>query len=467
MSTSVVVYFVVGILGIFMAFLIVHMARLSSQAKSVDELQRKKSTKIFSSSHADQPIDRIVFDEVSRYVKSEERSREISQRVSQVFDKELSKRTEEMSSKHEAIVKEKTHSEEVAWKKYKKVLNDKKTTEGVIRSLAEGLVVVDAEGKVIVMNPAAEKLLGVSKKEKIGRPITENLKASHLASFTHGGEENREIEIYSEEDETKKILRASSAVIENENGQTVGMVSVLSDITKQKELDQLKAEFVSKVSHELRTPLIAIQKSVSLLFSESAGKISETQKQFLSMAERNLKRLTLLINDLLDLSKLEAGKMQIKREYRQMSAVIRDTVETLIHWANTKSIKLEQEVEAKLPDVNIDDNRIIQVLTNLAGNAIKFTPNEGRVTISVRARHEKGEMEICVEDTGVGIEPDDLSKVFNKFHQVGERVSTDIAGTGLGLSVAKEIVELHGGRIWAESDKGAGARFIFTIPLTT
>jgi len=123
----------------------------------------------------------------------------------------------------------------MAWKKYNKVLGDKKTTEGVIRSLAEGLVVVDSQGKVIVMNPAAEKLLGVSRKEKIGKSVTENLQKGALATFAKGEPgKDREIEVISEDDETKKILRSSTAVIENENGQTVGMVSVLSDITKQR-----------------------------------------------------------------------------------------------------------------------------------------------------------------------------------------------------------------------------------------
>jgi PAS domain S-box-containing protein len=327
-------------------------------------------------------------------------------------------------------------------------------------------VVVDAEGKVVMMNPAAEKLLGTSKKEKLGKGVVENLKEEQLVSLVHDspGGDDKEIELVSQQNDTKKVLRASSAVIENEYGQTVGMVSVLSDITKQKQLDAMKSGFVASVSHELRTPLVAIDKSIGMILQGEAGQVTETQQQFLSIAERNIKRLSLLINDLLDFSKLEAGRMQLTRQGVSIADVIQEAVDGIRSWATTRGVSLEIKVQEGLPQADIDASRVVQVLTNLLGNAIKFTPKEGQINVEAKGAGSN-QIEISVEDSGIGISKEDLPKIFDKFFQAGERVSTDVNGTGLGLSIAKEIVELHAGRIWVESVKGEGTKFSFTLPV--
>jgi two-component system, NtrC family, sensor histidine kinase KinB len=244
------------------------------------------------------------------------------------------------------------------------------------------------------------------------------------------------------------------------------MVSVLSDITKQKELDQLKSSFVASVSHELRTPLVAIEKSITLILSNAAGPISKDQEQFLSIAERNLKRLSLLINDLLDLSKLEAGKMELLRELCSIENIIDEAIKSFDAWASAKSIRMEKNIHGPISDLYADSNKINQVLNNLIGNAIKFTPNNGSIIIEVSFDDENKEIKVVVQDTGSGIAQGDLKKVFDKFYQAA-KAHSEIIGTGIGLSIAKEIVELHGGRIWAESEQGRGAKFIFTLPLNT
>ncbi len=471
MSSIAILYIVTAIVSITIALLLVHSAKLSGKAKIKADNERRKRY-LETSMLIDESLMRTLSKEISEVVDSRKHGEEISKRVSEVFTKELGRRvelnTQELSKKYETIIKEEKQSEEIAWRKYSKVLTDKKETEAVIRSIAEGLVVVDAHGKVIMMNPAAERLLGISKKEKIGKSILDNPKEEQLISFIKSSphKEDREIELVSRDDETKKVLRASSAVIEDENGKTIGMVSVLSDITKQKELEQLKTNFVTSVSHELRTPLVAMEKSITMILSGMSGPLSQTQKQFLSIAEHNLKRLSLQINDLLDLSKLEAGKMELKCQPSSVEEIIYESMEGFKTWAETKSISLEKEIPQTLPQINIDPNRIIQVLNNLIGNAIKFTPNDGKIVIQARLLREDQGIEVSVADTGIGIAKGDLPKVFDKFYQVGERVSTDISGTGIGLSIAKEIVNLHGGKIWVESEKGAGAKFIFTLPLT-
>jgi PAS domain S-box-containing protein len=467
LSSVAIVYILTAIVSIVIGIALVNFTRLSAQAK----ISADRKTTFDDDTEGGESLKKSISDEISEFIDSMQECQRLTTRLVDVVTREVeervSKNIEVVTQKYEKIIEEKTRNEEVALKKYNKTLGEKRETDAVIRSIAEGLVVVDGQGKVIMMNPAAEKLLGASAKDKIGRPVAEGIKDEQLISLVRESKDkqNKEVELVSQQDETKKVLRASTAVIENETGQTVGMVSVLSDITKQKELDQMKTNFVSHVSHELRTPLVAMEKSISLILSKSTGEITETQEQFLSIADRNLKRLGLLINDLLDLSKLEAGKMEMKLEPTAIGQVIEETIQTLNTWAGTKSVALKKEVEPGMPDAQIDANRIIQVLTNLIGNAIKFTPANGYVTVRAARSSGQKEVRVSVEDTGIGMSPADLPKVFDKFYQIGERAPTDISGTGIGLTIAKEIVERHGGRIWAESEKGAGAKFIFTLPL--
>ncbi|HTZ11675.1 MAG TPA: ATP-binding protein [Candidatus Margulisiibacteriota bacterium] len=466
-----VVYIVTVVISVIVALILVQVSKLSAQAAAENERRRMLQELSPSGDLKAMPLSQGFYKDIGEAVGSLRMSQEINAKLSSVVGTEVNKRvhlyTQELNKKYESVLKEKTHNEEVAWKKYNKVVEDKKNTEAVIRSVAEGLVVVDAQGKVVMMNPAAEKLLGVSKKDKIGKSIYSDLKEEQLITFAKDSpdKQGKEIELISPHDETKKTLRASTAVLENENGQTVGMVSVLSDITKQKALDQMKTNFVASVSHELRTPLVAIDKSLSLILDGAAGAVSETQEKFLTIAERNLKRLNILVNDLLDLSKLEAGKVELKVKASSVPELINDSVETLNTWAQTKSVTINTKTDEGLPQLNVDPDRINQVLNNLIGNAIKFTPQGGNIAVEAKLSSDGNAVEISVEDNGIGISPEDLPKVFDKFYQSGERVSTDINGTGIGLAIAKEIVTLHGGKIWAESEKDKGAKFTFTLPV--
>lgn len=473
MSDIATVFMVTIIVSIVIAVLLLYLGSSSARLhlkSGKKEINNKYPAGDDKRTDVQAYLQETINEQIAHVVDSAEHRQRITKAVSEVFNKELerkvSQNNQEISKKYEAVIHEKTKNEEIAWKKYQKVSSAKKETEAVIRSIAEGLVVVDSQGKVIMMNPAAEKLLGVSQKEKTGKPLTEDIKDEQLISLikSQGGAEDKEIELASSQAETKKVLRASSAVIENEDGQTVGMVSVLSDITKQKELDGLKSSFVANVSHELRTPLVAMEKSISLILNKDAGPLTETQEQFLSVAQRNLKRLSNLINDLLNLSKLEAGKVEIRREFASIEQIISESIEALNAWVKAKSIAIAKKIQGGLPQVNVDPERIIQVLNNLIGNAIKFTPRNGTITIEAVLGQEGKWLEVSVKDTGMGIAKEDLAKIFDKFYQVGERVATDISGTGIGLSIAKEIVELHGGKIWVESEKGQGAKFSFTLP---
>ncbi|MDD5730453.1 MAG: ATP-binding protein [Candidatus Omnitrophica bacterium] len=359
---------------------------------------------------------------------------------------------------------------EKARQENKTISDEKDRINNIVRHMGDGLVVVDPQGKILIMNQQAESLLGVEKKD-VGRPIKELIKDEHLLTLVKNisqdkdGVMEKDIELFSQNESTKRVVRASSAIVEDQNGKTVGMVTTLNDITKQRELDHLKSNFVANVSHELRTPLVAIDKSLSLILEKAAGEVSGAQEQFLSIAQRNLKRLSLLINDLLDISKLEAGKMRLEFRPSSMEKVIGDSLEGLNVWARTKSINIQKQVQENLPELEMDPNRIIQVLNNLIGNAIKFTPENGSITIRAQAGEKKDTVEVSIQDTGIGIDKQNLEKIFDKFYQIGERTSSDIGGTGIGLSIAKEIIELHGGKIWVASAKDQGTKFSFGLPL--
>ncbi|MCK5451513.1 MAG: PAS domain-containing protein [Candidatus Omnitrophica bacterium] len=410
--------------------------------------------------------------EISEIINSVKNKEELIKKMRETFDREFQRNSEsierEFSHKFEQVLDEKKNTEHILTKKYKKVLQDKKQTEAIMHSVAEGMVVVDKKGKVLLMNPAAEKILDTEREEKINKSIFSDLKSGQLVSMTkekRKGAAPKTIEFKSDSDETEKIIRSSSAVIQNENGQTVGMVSILTDITKQRDLDRMKTNFINTVTHEFRTPIVAMQKSILVMISGATGKINAPQKKFLDIAKRNLERLNLLIDDLLNLSKLEERKLSLSLSAYSVEAVIDDISETVSTWAESKAITINKHIQAHLPKPYIDPNRIAQVLNNLLSNAIKFTPPNGIINIEANPIDGGKMVRVVVEDSGVGMEKEDQEKVFDKFYQIGERTTTNITGTGLGLPISKEIVEMHNGKIWVESEKNKGSKFIFTLPV--
>jgi putative tryptophan/tyrosine transport system substrate-binding protein len=234
---------------------------------------------------------------------------------------------------------------------------------------------------------------------------------------------------------------------------------------KLKELDRMKSDFVSHVSHELRTPLTAIKGAVDLMLREVAGPLTEKQIHYLTRVRSNTQHLAGLINDLLDLSKIESGRIDVKSSRVSLAGLVRDVVEGLRPVAAEKVITLEATVREPSILVWADRDKINQVLTNLIGNAIKFTPAQGRVTVSA-SRNGGESVQVSVCDTGPGVPPEEKEKIFAKFYQVAKVNGENSKGTGLGLAIAKALVELHGGKIWVESEEGRGATFYFTLPLS-
>jgi len=234
-----------------------------------------------------------------------------------------------------------------------------------------------------------------------------------------------------------------------------------------KRLDQLKSVFISSVSHEIRTPLTVIKEFISLMLEGHGGTLTEDQREYLGIAHKNILRLTNLIDTLLDFSRIESGKgLQLKFEPARLFEVVEDALLTLSQSLEEKRITLENHLDPEMPTVLIDRNRMVEVFINLINNGIKFTQAGGKIAIDTRGLTEHRDyLKVIVRDTGIGISPEDLPKVFDRFYQ-GQRTPMGITmGTGLGLAITKEIIEKHRGSVHAESRLGSGTSFIFTIPI--
>jgi signal transduction histidine kinase len=228
-------------------------------------------------------------------------------------------------------------------------------------------------------------------------------------------------------------------------------------------LDQLKSDFVSTVSHELRTPLAITREGLNLVIDQIPGPINEKQRKVLVTGKQNIDRLNKIIDDLLDISKIEAGKMELKRGFADIRKTLEDLIESYQTVAALKRIQLRAHLPQDKVLLYIDTGKIIQVMNNLLNNAYKFTPENG--AIAVRMDIREGDVMISVQDTGPGINPQDMEKLFGKFQQFGRTHGPGLKGTGLGLAISKNLLELHGGSIWVQSEVGNGTTFHFTLPL--
>jgi two-component system, NtrC family, sensor histidine kinase GlrK len=245
-----------------------------------------------------------------------------------------------------------------------------------------------------------------------------------------------------------------------EIGELAAAFNLMCD--KLRELDRMKADFFSSMSHELRTPLTSIKEGTGLLLDGVGGQTTDKQRKLLAILAEESNRLIGVVNSLLDLSKMDAGMMNYEFETVNLEPLIRRAVAEITPLVEAKKISLESAVEMALPAAPMDPERILQVLRNLIGNAVKFTPNGGRVKIN--AKPVNGNLQVSVTDSGPGVPPESLKLIFEKFSQGKHKGAHTRQGTGLGLAIAKSIIQSHGGEIWAESQLGRGSTFVFVLP---
>lgn len=323
----------------------------------------------------------------------------------------------------------------------------------LLTNLVDGVIVVDPDEQIMMVNQSAREIFGLSEQNLAGRPVKDVFTHSELLEILVE-EEHREPAHMEINLDDGRVLNAQLTPIPE-----IGLVMTMQDITYLKELDRIKTDFVNTVSHDLRSPLTAILGYVELI--ERVGPMTPQQREFIRRVEYSVHSITTLINDLLDLGRIEAG-FDSRKEVVPLSAVVRYTVDSLSSRLAEKDLALNMDLPSNLPPVLGNPIRLRQMLNNLIGNAIKYTPQGGRIDII--AREEGGQLLLRIRDTGPGIPPAEQPFIFDKFYRA-TNAPPGVPGTGLGLAIVKSIVENHRGRIWVDSTPGQGSTFSIVLPI--
>src|SRR5688572_13458670 len=352
--------------------------------------------------------------------------------------------------------------------KIEELSEDRSQLLAMLTSMVEGVMVLDSKGRILQVNPAWERMFGVTRNEARGRQSSEvfgHPKLNALVSAVLAARAGQEGEILLP---SGRCLNVEAWVAGGEPDNEACAVLVFHDITELRRLEHIRKDFVANVSHELRTPLTSIKGYVEALLD--GGKDDpETSVRFLDIILKQSDRLNLILEDLLQLSKIESGQVQFKQEPLHIGSVIERTIAMIKPLADKKQHRLIAQVAADLPLITGDQERLVQVLANLLDNAIKYTPEGGQITLSARrlpaTRIGPGDgVELMVSDTGIGIPEADRPRVFERFYRVDKARSRELGGTGLGLAIVKHIVEGHGGQIHVEANVPSGSRFVVRLP---
>ncbi len=361
---------------------------------------------------------------------------------------------------------------------FNQLVTNKIQSEAVFQSMGDGMFVVDIHKRIVLINKAAKKMIGWQKGkilEKFYGDILKLRKNGKLMSYEidcpiqKSISENRAVindNLTMETSKNKKLpISFYSSPLIDENGDITGGLAIIKDITSERQMDELKNEFMSIASHELNTPISAIEGYLSMVVDENIGKVDKKAFSFINQAYSGSRRLADLIKDLRNISKIYRGKLRISTEPISIEKIIKQTIDDFNISKKRKKVKIEYRrmTKGKLPKVFADPGLMREVITNLIGNAVKFT-KEGSIVVT--AEVEKNKMIVNVQDSGIGIPKKDIPYIFDRFYRAkGEIDGKEIPGTGLGLYIVKSILKLHGGKIWAESQKGIGSKFSFNLSI--
>jgi two-component system phosphate regulon sensor histidine kinase PhoR len=342
---------------------------------------------------------------------------------------------------------------------------EKSRLRTIINCMANGVLVTNRNLEVVLHNPALMRLLEIAGEIKNPLPLTDITDDESLIrplKQIQSGESPLHEAISQEIQVKGKVLRAISAPAVGPEGATVGTVTVLEDISAFKQLDQMKSDFVNMVAHELRSPLVSIRQLQSVLLEGLAGPLQEKQEDFVSRGMKKIDSLLDLINDLLDVAKLEAGSYIQRQVPTDMEQIMKDTVALMEPRAKAQNIRIILSC-GRLKPVLADPKNMEEIFNNLIGNAINYSPDGGQILVAAEVMGEY--MEIKVQDTGVGIPPGEVPKIFDKFYRVKHPKTRQVSGTGLGLSIVKRIVDAHHGTIDVESEPDKGTTFRILLPI--
>ena len=346
------------------------------------------------------------------------------------------------------------------------IINEKNKNEAILRNIADGVVVTDNQDRILIINTVAEKWFGLEEEKTVQKPIHEYIKNTTLVSLLQEVKDGQiqcstEFEFKIQETREKKVFQAHAARIQNMEEKLIGVVTVIRDVTKEKEADRIKTELVSMVAHELKSPLTSIYGFSELLLDSNPEDINAREYAQVILTEST--RLTDLVNKFLDLSRLEAGRTEIKKSPFDFRQVVEKIVSTYKGQAEKKNIRIITEIPENIALAMGDQDMIEQVILNLFSNAVKYSPKHSK--IGIESKEDGDNLVISVIDNGYGITKEALSHIFDKFYRViDSEGSEDVEGSGLGLALAREIIEQHEGTITVTSRLGVGSVFTFTLP---
>ncbi|WP_373755303.1 cell wall metabolism sensor histidine kinase WalK [Jeotgalibaca porci] len=346
--------------------------------------------------------------------------------------------------------------------------SERQRLDSVLKHMSDGVIATDRRGKVMIINNRASELLGLPQEDAVGKSIMKVLKLGREFTFRQLLETKEELILHIPEEEEKdeSILQGEFSIIQRETGFISGLVCVLTDITEQEKVEQERRNFVSNVSHELRTPLTSV-KSYTEALQDGFWKDEDVAPNFLQVISTETDRMIRMVTDLLHLSRMDQGNMQLELEYVSMNDLFTHILDRfdmmlLSEAYREKNYKIVRDFTQRTLWVEIDQDKITQVIDNIMNNAIKYSPDGGSVTCRLMETHNS--VVLSVTDEGMGIPPKDLNHIFERFYRVDKARARSMGGTGLGLAISREVLGLHGGRIWATSVENKGSTFFISLP---
>jgi len=350
-----------------------------------------------------------------------------------------------------------------------KILREKQRTEAIIESIKSPIIVTDDENKVIMLNKSAERVFDVKEKRVINRKFLEGIKEENIFNMIQKARNSIEeykpfedIEIGNNQDKT--YYRITTSPIWFKHSENLGTVTIMQDITKFRELDEMKTDFISNISHEFRTPLTSICMAVGLLLDKNVD-INDDEMELLTIIKEESDKLDNLVGELLDLSKMKSGKIEMEIIDIDIDEVISEVKRAFKIQLEEKNITLSIDTNGVRKRVKGDMNKISWVIVNLLGNALRYTKTDGTGIIEIKAREVNNTMLVSICDNGEGIVEEYQKLIFEKFIQIKDKNGETTGSSGLGLAICKEIVKAHGGEIWVDSTVGEGSSFYFTLKL--
>lgn len=337
---------------------------------------------------------------------------------------------------------------------------ERRKLSSVLAYMTDGVIATDRRGKVILINTPAEKMLRVKHESANGRSIIDVLDIGDTYQFEDLMEVDGSLTMDRSTLDKPYVLCANFSVIQRETGINNGVIAVLHDITDQEKVDQERRDFVSNVSHELRTPLTSMHSYLEAL-SDGAWEDKEIAPRFLEVTQNETERMIRLVNDLLKLSRMDGGREQLEKSFVNFTDFFNHIIDRF-EMMKKETIMFKRHIPREPVIIEIDEDKVMQVLDNIISNANKYSPDGGRISFYLKKFED--EIEVSIADEGLGVPDEDLANVFDRFFRVDKARSREMGGTGLGLAIAREVIEAHGGRIWAERNKTKGTIIKFTLP---